>query len=483
MLITLIKYFALIFYSLILYVKILNYKNVTVWKIISTTLFSFFLSFIVYEIRLWSPDVGIVIMVILVSLFIVIITKTQIEMAITVASISLSISYITYLLSNFLAGFFLDIAFMTINDSAMIVISIILQPVLILLPFRLKRFRKGFSFFQKKGAGRLGVLISIIVFLSVLIFNPKSHFYDIRIFALSGILLCLIGIIIWWRNGIKNLYLERQRKKELDDLNQIIADKDEQIKQLQNQNEFSSSLIHRDSKIIPAMEDAVRDFIVKAGTGNIEYLQSAGKTILDMLTSFRKERFHAIKNQQRKNTTLASTGVPIIDSVLRYMREKAFEYDIDLELLITGDIKYLTQHIINEIELSTLIADHTENAIIATKSAESRRILISIGIFENCFELVFEDSGIPFEIDTLRNLGIRKITTYAERGGSGTGFMTTFEILRKYSASLFITEYMSDYRFTKKICIRFNNKNNYNIVSYRSDEINQLNSGVLVSVI
>ena len=82
------------------------------------------------------------------------------------------------------------------------------------------------------------------------------------------------------------------------------------------------------------------------------------------------------------------------------------------------------------------------------------------------------DTGIEFEIDTLLNLGLKHITTHSETGGTGIGFMTSFETLNKCKGSLIIEEYSKETNiYTKCITFRFDSKGEYNIYSYRSDQI------------
>lgn len=66
--------------------------------------------------------------------------------------------------------------------------------------------------------------------------------------------------------------------------------------------------------------------------------------------------------------------------------------------------------------------------------------------------------------------GLKRITTHKSTGGSGIGFMTTFETLKQCKASLIIEEY-SDLEYTKAVIIKFDNKNEYRIHSYRAEEI------------
>ena len=82
-------------------------------------------------------------------------------------------------------------------------------------------------------------------------------------------------------------------------------------------------------------------------------------------------------------------------------------------------------------------------------------------------------------------MGENRITTHADEGGSGYGYVTIFEKLKKYNASLYITEHEPDtYRYAKRIDIRFDGMLNYNITSYRSmliDEHKKYYSPVLLN--
>ena len=91
-------------------------------------------------------------------------------------------------------------------------------------------------------------------------------------------------------------------------------------------------------------------------------------------------------------------------------------------------------------------------------------------------EYIFErDSGIEFEIDTLVNLGTKPITTHKDEDGTGMGFLNTFDTLNKHKASMVIEEIgkPSKDNYTKVIMIKFDNKNEFKIKSYRAQEIEQ----------
>ena len=151
---------------------------------------------------------------------------------------------------------------------------------------------------------------------------------------------------------------------------------------------------------------------------------------------------------------------------------KASYKEIQFDLTVAENIQDIAKNQLPAGKLSTLLADLIENAIIAVSNVAHKKISVEMGIIDDCFEISIQDSGIPFEIETLANLGFKKSTTHADTGGSGIGYMTIFEILNESGASLSITEYAPEiYAFTKSIKIRFDGNSEYTISSFRANEI------------
>ena len=157
------------------------------------------------------------------------------------------------------------------------------------------------------------------------------------------------------------------------------------------------------------------------------------------------------------------------------MQEEAENKGIKFEAKISGSINYLIEKIIDQSRLETLLGDHIKDAIIAIEHSTNtyKRILVTIGIIDDCYEIRIYDTGIEFEIETLLKLGTEAITTHKETGGSGIGFMTTFETLKETKASLVIEEKqpMNNTDYTKIVAIRFDGKSEYRIKSYRAEKI------------
>ena len=114
--------------------------------------------------------------------------------------------------------------------------------------------------------------------------------------------------------------------------------------------------------------------------------------------------------------------------------------------------------------MAILLADHIKDAIIAINHSDNinKSIMVRLGKIEECFAVYFYDSGVDFPKKVFDSLGKKPITTYSNEGGTGMGFMNTFDLLNKYSASLIIENIgkPSKDNYTKIIKIIFDNKNN-----------------------
>ena len=188
-----------------------------------------------------------------------------------------------------------------------------------------------------------------------------------------------------------------------------------------------------------------------------------------------------------KNSTIINKELEISNynkdlfSILLSHRPEVFrtyvENNIDFQLQINGNIYHMTNNYIAKEDLEILLADHIKDAIIAINHSENinKSILVRIGKIDGIYGVYFYDSGIEFEFNTLLNLGKIPITTHKSEGGTGMGFMNTFKTLSKTKGSLEIEEIgkPSKSNFTKVLKFKFNNKNEYKIISYKGKELKE----------
>lgn len=468
-----LKNFTIIICSLYMYTKLLNLKISAISLIIDMA-FAASISFFLYYIKLYYPLLTIPAMMISSYIFKTIATKTDLGLSITTTIISFGISYVFLAISAILvAGFFelIDVNQLEKNIKIYALCISLMQLLFIGIPFRLRRLKSGMPFLRSKGGSNIGVFISTSLLCSVIVLSSGKNAG--LIYTIPIVMIIILGVIIlfWWRRKLEKVYIEKLRTNEIQNMRNSINEKEVEIELLKRSNDFLAKIIHKDNKLIPAMELAVREYLQSALLDDKENMRK-GEVLLKRLESISNERSGIITEYQSVNKRLPSTDLLSIDALMSYMFNKARESFIELELIISGSVKYMIENVICESDLNTLLADLVENAIIATKNRENKKIIVSLGIPEGHYTIDIFDSGAPFEIETLSILGIKKITTHADTGGSGIGMITIFEIIKKYNASFMIEEIANNNSlFTKRISVIFDNQNQFYIKTSRYNEI------------
>lgn len=341
----------------------------------------------------------------------------------------------------------------------------IIQFFIISIPFHFNRLKNGMPFLLENRYDNTGIWVSfMIIALTVLsnIYNKHDYIFLILIIITS---LCVGIFLIWWKNQLKQAYIEKLHIKE-------IQHSEDEINNLKKENEKLAKIIHRDNKLIPSMELAVRTILTLnlSKTADKEEIQKI-HGLIDELNNLSNERTGILTIYEHDIIKFPSTASARLDLLIQYMHSKMVYHKISFSFMPNADVKYMTDNIIDEDSLNTIIADITENAITATKNQNIKNILLSIDLENNCYCINICDSGIPFGKDTILYLGKRNYTTYKDSGGSGIGLMTTFEILKKYSGSFIINEKINSTAFTKKITIAFDGLNQFRVKSRRNDII------------
>ena len=403
-------------------------------------------------------------------LFSVIIDSTIIE-GVTVGTISIAISFISLIMATGINFFIMKINSMNLFQKSKIEYTIIgiIQIALIYLFFKINRFKDGFQFLQKENEIKIiGTTISLMIIISGVGLGIYSNM-GIRTFVFLILIAGGILMIYWIKKSITKYYKEKMKERTVEIQQEQIKQQDEKIKNLQTELADVLQINHKYSHRISAMEKAV----TKLGTklqANEEFAEEYG----DILSSIKKlsKEYKEEVASVIKETKLPKTNIFNIDNLLEYMKQESEKDKIDFKLNIDFDISEILETKIPQNKLETMLADHIRDAIIAINCSENkdRRIKVVLDKEDNNYQIKFYDTGIEFEIETLSNLGLKRITTHKSTGGSGIGFMTTFEALKQCKASLIIEEY-SDLEYTKAVIIKFDNKNEYRIHSYRAEEI------------
>lgn len=409
--------------------------------------------------------------------------KIETDVIISAFLLSFCVSYSFLIISGLLIGLafapFLSSQsqnLVNFNEPVYVLLSALIASfhfLLAYLLFRIKRFKNGFPFLFRKYAVAVALIAAgvVMAFVSLIIVPRESYGNDYTLFSL---ILCVpivgAGIIAGIRRDISAFYKRKTEERGIEFFKRALSEKESEIKYLTEQNDLLRTANHKINHRLTAMErivteltDAARNCSVSADIS--DELSGAQSDIKRLAQDYRNE---IVRIKAKK--PLPSTKIKIIDEIFKHFFEQCEKDGISFNLKINGSIPYMTEHIIQQSKLETLLGDHLQNAIIAVNASDNsfRGILVILGLTDNFYELTVFDSGIPFEIDTLVKLGTERVTTHSDTGGSGIGFMTTFETLRECGASLIISEKKpcgADY--SKSITIRFDGEKQYIVETYR----------------
>lgn len=352
-----------------------------------------------------------------------------------------------------------------------LILILILETLMLLTFFRIKRFRNGFTFIQNSiNYEYLNIIMITISAVVILVYSLFGCYYNMtRRLLMECFLILGIIMLIMIQKTLTLYYKQKLLSKTIEDYKSEIASKDEQIKKLSDEKFKISKLNHEFYNRQKALEKKVQDFVSNSNTETSSEL-SIMESINNLSKGYSGE-LEKIKSLDK----LPTTEIEEIDDMFKYMQSECKNNNIDFKLHVDGNIYHMVNKIIDKDKLVTLIGDHLRDAIIAVNLSTNtfRSIIATIGLHDKYYEFCVHDTGIEFEIDTLLKLGLEPTTTHKDTGGTGIGFITTFETLKETKGSLIIEEKhkMCSNDYTKTLIFRFDGKNEYKIYSYRADEI------------
>ena len=411
--------------------------------------------------------VSIIFLILSISILYAIRTRNNVGYSIIINTISLGINYVIYFVSIVIT-FFPSIMFKINNDYIGLFMIITIYLIILRFIFKIRRLKHGIIFIKNKVNNEyFDILILNISVTSILIASILNNLDVVNknlasnLFISLIIFTCIMFITI--QKTLTMYYKHKLLVKDLEETKVELNDAKEEITRLEQENLNFSKTSHSISHKQKILEHKLNELMMKNET-------SSEIDIKNELDKISKEYYKDVTT-----TELSKTDIVEIDDTLEYMKSECIKNNIIFELQVHENIYYMINHYISKEELQILLADHIKDAIIAIQHSENinRSILVRIGLIDGCYGIYIYDSGIEFEIDTLLKLGEIPITTHASEGGTGMGFLNTFDTIRKHNASLIINEIGKPCKdnYTKVIMIKFDQKNSFRIKSYRSEEI------------
>lgn len=440
--------------------NIIMFKKKLIKIIIINIVISYITTIIRYIFNLFISDIC---LIFILGCMQSIINKQKIGYSILLITIALAINYIILFLTTVLT-FPINIFYNIKNDYINLMLIIIIYLILICLLFKIKKFKHGFLFLKRNIENEyieIWVLnISSIILFSSIIFNSSNFQITRKLFI--GFIIFSIIMFITIQKSLQLYYKQRLLVQDLEETKKELEDKKKEIKQLEQENLNFSKTSHSIAHKQKALEYKLNELVLK-------------NEIAEEIDV--KNRLNNITKQisEEPEIEIPKTNISEIDDMLNYMKSECIKNKIKFEVQLNGNIYQMINNHITKEELEILIADHVKNAIIAVNYSNNsnRSILVRIGKIDGQYSIYIYDSGIEFEINTLHKLGKIPSTTHKESGGTGMGFMNTFDTLKKHKASITINEYGKPVKdnYTKVIMIVFNKKDEFNIISYRQKEI------------
>lgn len=475
---TFLKYLLITGMTFYIFFKITDYSKVSK-KDILLLLFSSIGTALLYTILLYyiSPLIILSIFIIIISAIISCIKKSNFDDTVILSFISVSISIACYIIS--LALSILIALFIGLNKESFLILlfSILIEFFLVNRLFHIPRFKHGFSFLNKPEKTNIISIIGLILLGLLIItysFSQNNNDYNIKLIMLFGFALIIIGTFIWIKRNITLDYQDRMKNRKIENLEKELKDKEKANAELTEEIKNLTIINHKYNSRIKAAKQEIEKlaFAFKNST-NSEFSNELSE-VTKLVNDLSSEYSNKVNSVLKYSKPLPKTNVKAVDIILEHMKLEAAKSNIDFDLKINCSVKHLIEKYISQSNLETLIGDHIKDAIIAVNhsSTTPRYICAIFDIVDNCYRFSVYDSGIDFEIDTLVNLGLNAITTHKDEGGTGIGFMTTFETLEKCSASLIIDEInFKNSNFSKSVNIVFDGKHEYVVYSNRSEEI------------
>ena len=323
------------------------------------------------------------------------------------------------------------------NQTFDLILTLLIEALFLGGILKIKKIKNGISFLQNPIENEclciIMVAISVIAVFAYSLFGSSDEYLGSNIFIV--IITSLILIIVMIQKTLTLYYKQKLLAQNIEEYKAEIASKDAEIKSLSEEKYKISKLNHefynRQKALIHKVEE-----IMNMNTEAAEELDLS-KQINDLTKEY-TDKAKEIKTLDK----LPITGITEIDDMFKYMQSECKSKNIQFNLQIIGNIYYMINNKIAQNKLVTMIGDHLRDAIIAIESSKNsfKSILAILGENNGLYEFCVFDTGIEFKIDTLLKLGLEPATTHKDSGGTGIGFMTTFETMSETKASLIINE-------------------------------------------
>ena len=408
--------------------------------------------------------------------------SSQPQKAFIVTMLSFTISFCSHALASFLSTVIL---YVTITDlhtfpyHFLAIGSSFLHIVGIIFLCKIKRFRKGIPFLSTNSSINIATLICVILLLLFTFVAENYAPFTTRLFIISMSTLVLAFLIYWWQAQITKSYRRSLELRELESLRTEVAELNLKIEKLMNENEKLARITHRDNTLITTLKNSTVKYLATDFKNPAEALATRDKLISN-INALSAGRTSLPVDYQQKTAREFDTSIALLDELLHHADEEAIQKQIAFSVHFGTDLANFVPKDISESDLVHTIDDLLKNAFKSTLTREKRIVQLQFYKLGKHFVIEVADNGIPFEVKSLVNMGLEKLTTYPD--GSGIGLVDIWNTKESCGATYHIEEYATATPFSKKISLTFDKKNRYSIRTWRKQEILQMSKRVDLQV-
>jgi hypothetical protein len=302
-------------------------------------------------------------------LFILARTKINLNTVVSAFMLSFGISYVLYYVASFIialasapivgsdyvAGTSIDYN----RPQILVVYTLIstLHLTLSYLFFRIPRFNKGFTFLHSWYAVIIALVTAGIVMVFVsgvkMVYDTDDVFTLNFLFA--GIGIVGVGLYIWIRRSIKAFYKKWVLKNNAELHQQTMDEKDREILLYKEMAETQRAANHRLNHRLAALERSI------VGMSTIVREQRFSSELSDEL-AIAMEDVQRLANEYsagsaKREKPLPSTNIKMVDDLFAHFAALFSENGIAFNLKVSGSIVHMTEKVIEQGKLETMIGD------------------------------------------------------------------------------------------------------------------------------
>lgn len=468
------KFYSIFLCCILITLKIMNLTVKTAPYRNGLVLVPIVLTGLTYLLNLHVPELAYIASLLLLWISLSIFTKLPQRTFIAV-TIAFGISYSLYAISCFiiLVIFFSKYLFATPFPNLLLtILSSIFQTVLTIALLRIKRFKRGMPFLFSTSVINIATNTCLLLISCSMYFSSTIVTHTTRIVALLLFISVLTFLIHWWQAQITKSYKRSLEQRELESLRIELQEKDKQIAELKAESIKFGDITHEYNKLIPPLADAVCEYL-EADFSDAEATRSKGQVLSAQLHMQSEKLAQTTAMLNAKKYKQHDTGIGSLDTYLNFYEKQATEENVEFSVHAAVNLSEQVPKNISVDDFTHLVVNLLSNAFIAVTDCSNPTVQLQFYPVGKHFVIEVSDNGIPFEVDSLVNYGLERITTHEDTGGSGVGLVAIWNIKETCGATLHIEEYEASAPFSKKISLIFNKKNLYSIRTWRKEEILQ----------